>query len=85
MNIERALEVPDISIDALVLQVPGLPEYAARGLALEIAHGLAEFDPGVTSRIPDLKVTVSSEALEKNSSLASHVVAEVIREIRRSS
>lgn len=77
--------MPDISIETMVLQLPGLPEFEARRLALEIADGLAERGVEIGGTIPNLKIMVPADALENKAGLAKRVLAEMIREIRRSS
>ncbi len=73
-----------ISIDSMVLQVPGLPEFEAKRLALEITRGLAEEQvEGGEHKVAALKVEAPARAMENTSGLARRVVAEILREIRR--
>lgn len=74
----------DITIDWMVLQLPGLPEIEARRVAMEVARGLSDEQLEDGSReIPKLQVEVPASALENKSQLANLIVAEMLREIRR--
>lgn len=74
----------DLTIDSMVLQLSGLPEFEARRLALEIARKLAGEDlAGVPREIPTLQVQVPAPAKGNTSQVASLIVAEMLREMRR--
>lgn len=77
-------EMRYITIDWMVLQLPGLPEIEARRVAMEVARGLSgeELEDG-SREIPALRVEVPASALENKSQLAKLIVAEMLREIRR--
>lgn len=77
-------EMRDITIDWMVLQLPGLPEIEARRVAMEVARGLSgEELEGGPREIPALRVEMPASALENKSQLAKLIVAEMLREIRR--
>jgi hypothetical protein len=74
----------DLTIDSMILQLPGLPDFEARRLALEITRKLADEKwTGAPREIPTLRVQVPASAKENPSQLASMIVAEMLREIRR--
>jgi hypothetical protein len=74
----------DITIDSMVLQLPGLPEFEAKRLAMEIARKLGEEQSSSPQReIPVLRIEAPARAMENTSALANRIVAEILREIRR--
>ena len=74
----------EIAIDSMILQLPGLPEFEARRLALEIASKLADEKlTGIARKIPTLQLRVSASGKENTSQLASMIVAQMMSEIRR--
>jgi hypothetical protein len=73
-----------LNIDSLVLQIPGLPEFEAKRLALEITRLLAVEELGeAPDEIPRLQVQVPAPAKTNIPHLARQIVAEMMREIRR--
>ena len=74
----------DLTIDLMILQLPGLPEFEARRLALEITSKLADEKlTGVPREIPALRVHLPASGKENTSHLASLIVAQMMCEIRR--
>jgi hypothetical protein len=68
----------------MILQLPGLPEFEARRLALEITSKLADEKlTGTPREIPALRVQVPASAKQNTSQLADMIVAEMMREMRR--
>jgi hypothetical protein len=74
----------NLTIDSMVLQLSGLPEFEARRLVLEITRKWADEElAGAPREIPALRVQAPAPAKENTSQLASLIVAEMLREIRR--
>jgi len=74
----------ELAIDSMILQLPGLPEFEARRLALEITSQLADEKLiGAPREIPALRVHLPASGKENTSQLASMIVAQMMCEIRR--
>ena len=79
--------MPEISIESLVLQILGQPEFEARRIALEVVHQLADREElgRAPAEIPALRVEVPVRAHEDKSRLTDRIVGEIVREITRAS
>jgi hypothetical protein len=74
----------EMTIDSMVLQVPAMPEFDAKRLALEITRRLADAElSGAADEIPKLRVEASASAMKNPSELAERIVAEMLRELRQ--
>ena len=74
----------DITIDSMVLQLPAMPEFDAKRLALEITRRLADAKlSGAAGEIPKLRVEAPPSAMKDPSELARRIVAEMLRELRQ--
>jgi hypothetical protein len=75
------------SIDRLILEVPAMPAAEGRRLGLLVVAGLARADrsSGSTADIPAVKVAVEQKPGDGLETLADRIVAETLRQIRRSS
>jgi hypothetical protein len=74
----------DITIDSMILQLPAMPEFDAKRLALEITHRLADAKlSGAAGEIPKLRVEAPASAVKDPSELAERIVAQMLREIRQ--
>jgi hypothetical protein len=77
--------MPEISIDHLTLELPGMPESEGRRLASRIGDGLASMDmTGLRGDIPSLRIDLTAGNASGTSELARHIVQEIQRQLRQS-
>jgi hypothetical protein len=75
---------PELRIDRLVLDIPGLDAAQGRALALEIAEGLATAGPDIMTGAPAERTTLGvrlDDAAGAPSDLAARIVAALIERL----
>jgi hypothetical protein len=78
--------MPGISIDEMMLDLPGMTESQGRRLAMGIAHGLAVAGvSSTTGEVPALRIDLTADAGADSDVLARRVVAEIVRQLRQNS
>jgi hypothetical protein len=76
--------MPGVSIDKLVLEVPGWSEMAARRLAAAVADGLAAGGlAGVRGDVGTLRVELPVSDGVQPDRLAGQIVSEILRQLQR--
>ena len=74
----------EVSIDRLILHVPGMSEADGRRLALEVAAGLCSAAPAGGGRdIPALRLDLTPRPDTRIDELARQIVAELVRQVSR--
>lgn len=76
--------MPEISIDQMTLDLPGMSESQARRLAMGIAGGLAVAGlSGAAAEVPTLRIDLTADAGADADALARRVVSEIVRQLRQ--
>jgi hypothetical protein len=81
---DAPLQTPELRIDRLVLDIPGLDAAQGHALALEIAEGLAAAGPDILAGAPGERATVGvrlADAAGAPSDLAARIVAALIERL----